>query len=95
MLGYSYWQKRFAGNPNVIGRQIRLNGKSATIIGVAPKKFTGTYAILNMDGYLPFSSGTVLEQGIGSPADRNARTTSVLARLKPGVSFSRRKHPST
>src|SRR5438552_1175422 len=39
VLGYSYWQQRFGGSSNVIGKQVLVDGKPATIIGVAPKEF--------------------------------------------------------
>src|SRR5215469_17442077 len=41
VLGYSYWQKRFGGSPNVLGREVLVDGKPATIIGVTPKEFRG------------------------------------------------------
>src|ERR1700747_3481021 len=34
VLGYSYWQKRFGGDPSVVGKQALVNGQAATIIGV-------------------------------------------------------------
>ncbi len=40
VLGYSYWQKRFGGSSNAIGKQVLVDGKPATIIGVAPENFT-------------------------------------------------------
>jgi predicted permease len=90
VLGYFYWQKRFAGNPAVIGKQVRVNGKQATIIGVVPAQFLGTLALTEMDMYMPLSNGAFLEEaGSSNPAiDRNARMIRVLARLKPGVSFA-------
>jgi len=89
VLGYSYWHKRFGGNPRVIGKQVRVNGKSATIIGVAPKQFQGPIAVTDVDVYLPLSSAASIEQESNNPlTDRNARVVRVLARLKPGVSFS-------
>jgi predicted permease len=89
VLGNSYWQKRFGGNPRVIGKQVRVNGKQATIVGVVPKQFQGVLALTEMDMYMPLSNGAFLEQAATNPAtDRNARMVSVLARLKPGVSFS-------
>ena len=88
VLGYSYWQKRFRGNPGVIGKQVRLNGKPAIVIGVVPKRFLGTLPFAEMDGYLPLSSGGSLEQGSGDLMhDRDSRIMRVMARLKPGVSF--------
>jgi predicted permease len=89
VLGNSYWQKRFGGNPRVIGKQVRVNGKQATIVGVVPKQFQGVLALTEMDMYMPLSNGAFLEQAATNPAtDRNARILSVLARLKPGISFS-------
>jgi predicted permease len=89
VLGYSYWQKRFGGNPGVIGKQVRVNGKQATIIGVAPKQFHGVIAVTDIEMYLPLSNAASIEQESSNPlTDRNARVVRVLARLKPGISFS-------
>jgi predicted permease len=89
VLGYSYWQKKFGGDPGVIGKQVRVNGNQATIIGVVPKQFLGAISVVEMDMYMPWSSAASIEQTTSNPAsDRNARTVRVLGRLKPGVSFS-------
>jgi predicted permease len=39
VIGYSLWQSRFGGDPNIVGRTISLNGQSHTVIGVAPAGF--------------------------------------------------------
>jgi predicted permease len=88
VLGYSYWQKRFAGDPDVLGKHVEMNGHPATIVGVTPKGFYGTYAMLNMDAYVPLSA-TFTEE-FGTPVTdmwtkRELRTLIVLGRLKPGV----------
>jgi predicted permease len=88
VLGYSYWQKRFAGDPDVVGKHVEMNGHPATIVGVTPKGFYGTYAMLNMDAYVPLSA-TFTEE-LGTPVNdtwtkREMRRETVLARLKPGV----------
>jgi len=89
VLGYSYWQKRFGGNPGVIGKQVRVNGKAATIVGVVSKEFMGTLPLTETEMYMPMSSGMLFEQATTNPTtDRTARMLSVMARLKPGVSFS-------
>jgi predicted permease len=89
VLGYSYWQKRFRSDPQVIGKQVRLNGKPAIIVGVVPKRFLGTLPVVEMDGYLPLASGGAQEQSSGSlMQDRDSRLMRVMARLKPGVSFA-------
>jgi predicted permease len=87
VLGYAYWQKRFAGDKNVIGKQVQLDNHPVTIIGVTPKDFQGTYAFLNMDGYIPVSA--VAGLGGNEPVEemwthRERRSLSLMARLKPG-----------
>ena len=39
VLGYGPWQRRFGGDPNVVGKALRVNGRPATIIGVMPERF--------------------------------------------------------
>jgi predicted permease len=40
-LSYGFWQSHFGGDPSVIGKTIRLNGRPATVIGVASNEFSG------------------------------------------------------
>jgi predicted permease len=86
VLGYSYWQKRFGGSSNVIGKQVLVDGKPATIIGVAQKEFRGTSFVLEMDAYLPMSM-----TGVDDPSmwtSRDDRQWIVMGRLKPDVSIA-------
>jgi hypothetical protein len=55
ILGYSFWRKNFAEDCSIVGKQVQINGKSATVIGVAPEEFHGTFFAFDMDGYLPLS----------------------------------------
>jgi predicted permease len=89
VLGYSYWQSRFGGDRSVIGRQVRVDGSSATIIGVAPEGFHGTYSVLNMDGYLPLSMLARDHPELGGLfTTRQMRTLKAMGRLRPGVSVA-------
>jgi predicted permease len=90
VLGYSYWQKRFGGDPGAIGRQVRINGAPATIVGVAEKRFHGTYANAEMDGFVPLSYMTRSENWDlrGFFHDRTAPRLTVMGMLKPGVSLA-------
>lgn len=98
VLGYSFWLKRFAGDRGVIGKQVALNGHSVTIVGVAPKGFHGSYAIVDMDGYVPFSAAIgskgVAEDSVqDSWTRRGERTITLLGRLKPGVTVKQAQAP--
>jgi macrolide transport system ATP-binding/permease protein len=89
VLGYSYWQRRFGGDPKVIGKQVEINSRPVTIVGVAPPQFKGTFIFVEMDGYVPFSLG--LATGKASVeqiwSSREERTLTLMGRLKPGVSI--------
>ncbi len=89
VLGHSFWEKTFGSDPSVIGRQVRIDGRTATIIGVAPKEFHGTYAGANMDGYVPLRFAVVNEYAWSREffTNRESRQLTVLARLNPGVTL--------
>ncbi len=53
VLGHSYWQRRFGGDPGVIGRSVTLDGQMVTVIGVVPKEFNGPYNLIELDAYAP------------------------------------------
>ncbi len=53
VLGYSFWQRRFGGDPDLVGQQVLVDGRSATVVGVAAKGFHGVYEGLEMEGYVP------------------------------------------
>ena len=86
VLSYTYWQKRFGGDPSIVGRQVRLDGKGARVIGIAPRGFHGAYAGADMDGYFSFNILDSPEFPKQVFTDRSWRALTVLGRLKPGVS---------
>lgn len=86
VLGYNYWQRRFNGDPQVIGKSARLNGRPITIAGVAPKQFHGTFSLAEMDAYLPVSLLAAADRSFWTK--RGKGDLRVIARLKPGMSLS-------
>jgi macrolide transport system ATP-binding/permease protein len=88
VLGNAFWKKRFGGDPSVIGKQVRIDGKPVEIIGVVPKEFHGSFSIFEMDGYVPL--GTMFQAGAGNNfwSDRNSRLILAMGRLRPGVSMA-------
>jgi putative ABC transport system permease protein len=78
VLGYAFWQRHFGGDRSVLNKTLTLDGRSYSIIGVMPQGFR--YAP-STDVFLPLA----LTQA--QTNDRDTRSYSVLARLRPGVTL--------
>jgi predicted permease len=86
VLGYKYWQRRFGGDPSVIGRAVQVNNHPFTIIGVAPERYRGAYYFLEPDFYLPLTTINLLDPGAaGFLNKRDDSGLRVLGRLQPGI----------
>ncbi len=81
MLDYGFWQRRFAGDPGIVGRTIRLNNAPATVVGVLPRTFSFASA---------FSPGNEIELITPFPLTPETanygNTVFGVGRLRPGVS---------
>jgi predicted permease len=88
VLGHSYWQGRFGGDPGIVGKKVRIDGIPVTIIGVLPKEFHGSFTIFEIDGYVPLSTITRDEHWSRLWTDRNFRMILAMARLNKGVSIA-------
>jgi len=82
VLSHRLWQRRFAGDPRIVGRSLPLGDGGATVVGVMPKSFRlPEWADLWMPlGAIPNGDRVVIEKR-GNHADSR-----VIARLRPGVS---------
>ena len=87
VLGYSFWQNKFAGDPHVIGKSVRVNGKQATVIGVTPSEFHGTVFALDMDAFLPLSALSLIGDSGNFWTIRDDRILNVMGRLKQGTTL--------
>jgi macrolide transport system ATP-binding/permease protein len=87
VLAWDYWQSRFHGNPEMLGKSVAINGHAVTIIGISPKGFVGPAPAVHMQAYLPLN---MLVIDAGTPNDflqkADTRPLNIFARLKPGVS---------
>lgn len=86
VLNYECWQRRFAGDPGVIGRTIRINRLPYTVLGVAPRGFQGTELFYRPDVWVPMMMQAQIEPGNPWLNERATFNTWVIGRLKPGVS---------
>ncbi|MGB8660218.1 MAG: ABC transporter permease [Candidatus Acidiferrum sp.] len=89
VLSYSYWKTRFAGDPEIVGRRVLVNGHPATVIGVSAPEFYGLYHFASVQAYLPIAMLTTYESGW--PRDfmvnRILQNLDVVTRLKPHVAL--------
>ena len=81
VLSYGFWQRRFNGDPAIIGRSIRLNAGNTTVVGVMPRDFEYPLFWGNIDIWRPFAASAQQRQ------DRGNNFLREFARLKPGVTL--------
>jgi predicted permease len=81
------WKSRFAGDRNVVGQVVKVNGFPFTIIGVATPGFAGTEMIVSADYWAPISMVGQIEPGSRWTDVRVSQNLWVLGRLKPGVTY--------
>jgi predicted permease len=90
MLGYSYWQSRFAGDRSIIGKTIAVNGNNFSVIGVVQKGFNGVELGNASQVFVPVMMLPQLIPALKEQLDfnnRRSRWVNVFGRLKPGVSL--------
>ena len=87
VLSYDLWQKRFAGDPSIVGKTIQINLHPYTIVGVAPRGFQGCKTGLRSDIWIPLGMD---KQVWGSTRieNRDGLWLNVLGKLAPGVDHS-------
>jgi predicted permease len=84
VLSYASWQSRFAGDPQIVGKTIRLNKIPYTVIGVAPEGFNGTERFLWPELWIPLHNEAQIE-GYNWIEERGDSNAWAVGRLKPGV----------
>ena len=87
LISENYWQKRFGGDPEIIGKAIRLNGAAITIIGVTPRDFVGT-SIGVPDFWAPLSLQPVIHRGDRTLKNEEQLCCRLFGRTTPGSSFA-------
>lgn len=86
VISHRYWQRRFAADPQIIGRQIALNKKSFTVVGVTPPEFFGALNVgYLVDVTVPMASDLFPQQLAPETRKPDFFWALVMGRLKPGV----------
>jgi len=89
VLHHKAWKRRFGGDPDIVGKNIRLNGHTFTIVGVAPERFTGMESLLDLEMLIPIGAMEILYPGAKDAfTTRDYTQFRVFARAKPEVEIS-------
>ncbi|MGE3313424.1 MAG: ADOP family duplicated permease, partial [Limisphaerales bacterium] len=88
VISHGLWQRRFNGDPGVLGRSIEIARRSFTVIGVAPAEFAGTMGGLAFDLWYPVTMSNDHEDISRALTSRGNRWLHTVARLQKGVSRS-------
>ena len=86
VISYAFWQRKFGGAADVIGRSMTLNRVPFTIIGVTPPDFMGPTVGRGFDVAVPLRTADVLDTSDGEQrlSGRSMWWLNITARLKPG-----------
>jgi predicted permease len=86
VLSEPTWRTMFGGDAAIVGKQVVLNGRSYTIVGIAPRAFRGIIPIVQPALWVPLMQWNDVRPGQASGFDRrDNNNANVVARLKPGV----------
>ena len=84
VLGYGLWQQDYGGRPDIVGQRITLDTREYTIVGVAPRGFTGP-DLTRVDAWLPESLLGPSRRSTNWTGTWNSAWLSIVVRLKDGV----------
>jgi predicted permease len=88
IVGHGLWQRRFNGDPGLVGRTIVVNGHQLTVVGIAPPQYTGGLRGLASEVWVPIMMGPQLEPRYGAGLlTRRSRWLVSIGRLRPEVSL--------
>jgi predicted permease len=88
VLGHGYFERRFGGDPAVVGRTLHINNHPMTVVGVAPRGFHGIEVGASVDVYVPLAMQQELQPTWGLRlSDWRSRFLTAMARLEDGVSL--------
>ncbi|MGD2123903.1 MAG: ABC transporter permease, partial [Gemmatimonadota bacterium] len=89
VLGHRFWRESFGGDPQVVGRTIRLSGGAFTVVGVMEEEFRGSFPAVDVDVFAPVMMVDLLQPLMeGSLDSRGANAFRPMGRLSPGVTLA-------
>src|SRR5258705_325633 len=88
VISNSYWQQKLNSDPQIVGKNILLNGTVFTIVGVMPPEFFGTRVRRSPDFWMPLVFQPQIELRKSYLDDKNVYWLNMIGRLKPGVQLA-------
>jgi predicted permease len=88
VLSHGLWQRRFGGDPAMVGSVVEIANRPFTVVGIAPREFNGGMGGLRFDLWIPVSMAPNFAFADRVLAKRNVRFLHTYARLKPGVTIA-------
>ena len=85
VLSHDFWQSRFGGAPDVLGRKVLVNQHPMTIVGVAAARFSGIDVGVVPAFWIPASMSEQVIPAFHALLDRRTRWMQILGRLRPGL----------
>lgn len=87
VLSHDYWRTRFEQSPAILNETLIVNGQAMTVVGVAPRGFTGTTLGSNPEVFVPVTMRAAMQPGFAAFENRRSYWAYVFGRLKPGVTM--------
>ncbi len=85
VLSHACWQRRFGGDPAVVGRDVQLNGHPFRVVGVMPEGFSGAEIVYTPEVWVPMTMQEWIEPGNAWLERRTTQNIFAIGRLKEGV----------
>lgn len=92
ILGHGFWQTRFGGDADIVGKAITLNGYSFEVVGVAPSDFRGPVSFASMPIYVPIMMQREIQPGVELIENRGSNMMTAVGRLREGQTVELASH---
>jgi predicted permease len=94
IVSYQYWE-RTGRDPGLVGKTVRINGRPYTVVGITPQGFTGVFALLSSEIWLPLGVDELVKNDFFTEGEsrrlesRENFSMFLIGRLKPGMTAVR------
>ncbi len=87
MVSYTSWKERHGGDPDIVGKTLKLNGYPVTVVGVGPPGFKGVFVGVVTEYWVSWGTASLINSAYAYMDDRGNRECNIFGRMKAGVSI--------